>query len=60
MYIAHNALRPTANTSRKKPIKSALAERFEAYNITCNKYQNEIAAIQKYLPGWMPAFHAHG
>ena len=30
--------------------------RYLAYEAACNKLQNEIIAIQKYTPGWMPAF----
>ena len=30
--------------------------RYQAYQATCDKYHREIAAIQKYLPGWMPKF----
>jgi len=29
--------------------------RYRAYQDICHKYRHEIAAIQKYLPGWQPA-----
>lgn len=30
--------------------------RYYAYQAACKKLDKEIVAIQKYLPGWMPAF----
>lgn len=55
MYIAHSALRQ--NKQEKTNFSEAvLQQRIAAYRLTCQKYKQEIAAIQKYLPGWMPAF----
>lgn len=30
--------------------------RYLAYQRVCSKYSDEIASIQKYIPGWMPKF----
>jgi len=30
--------------------------RYQAYEAACNKYSQEIKAIQKYIPGWLPKF----
>jgi len=30
--------------------------RYLAYQTACEKYSREIAAIQKYIPGWVPKF----
>ena len=53
MYIAYSALQPI---NRCKLKDNELQLRLEAYHATCKKYSHEIAAIQKYLPGWTPAF----
>jgi hypothetical protein len=59
MHIAYSALQNTIQ--QPAPGNSLLPDdqfsiRFKAYLAVCNKYSTEIAAIQKYLPGWMPAF----
>ncbi|MDB5126714.1 hypothetical protein [Mucilaginibacter sp.] len=54
MYIAYSALRTQQKNGKALPINKELTERYEAYQATCQKYQAEIAAIQKYMPGWMP------
>lgn len=59
MHIAYNALVPN-NHQLPGPAamtqqKHELAERYRAYQHVCNKYRHEIAAIQKYLPGWQPS-----
>ncbi|MFD0765215.1 hypothetical protein ACFQZI_10165 [Mucilaginibacter lutimaris] len=56
MYIAHSALR--TNNKTKKPLlkNNELAERYLGYQTACNKYRAEIAAIQQYIPGWLPPF----
>jgi len=59
MHIAYSAL----STLQQKPANKhqlQLQERLQAYHATCDKYSREIAAIQKYLPGWVPPFEARG
>lgn len=58
MYIAHSALRNTIKTGQPQLSNPEMQQRIAAYQSACNKYKQEIAAIQKYLPGWMPAFDA--
>jgi len=58
MHLAHSALQ---NTIRQiSPVNTMEEEqlniRFKAYQAVCNKYSREITAIQKYIPGWVPAF----
>ncbi|MCC8427233.1 hypothetical protein [Mucilaginibacter sp. UR6-11] len=59
MHIAYSALQ---NTRRPNPsgttitASDQLSIRFKAYQSACNKYSKEIAAIQKYIPGWVPAY----
>jgi len=51
MRIAWNALTDTPANAAPAP-ETAL----DAYHAACAKYSNEIRAIQKYFPGWKPAF----
>jgi len=60
MYIAHSAIQDITpqlpadkNTDRQQH-----SIRLKAYQATCNKFYQEIAAIQKYIPGWVPAYPA--
>lgn len=62
MYIAFSALRQQStnhcdqnNTELLNDPEAVL--RFKAYEVVCEKYKDEITAIQKYIPGWMPAFN---
>ena len=58
MHIAYSALSQLpAATKNKTPLSKELTLRYNAYRRTCNKYSHEIAAIQKYLPGWQPKFN---
>jgi hypothetical protein len=58
MHIAYSA---TRDVNRQIIIKRPAAAnpqhalRLKAYLATCQKFNKEIAAIQKYLPGWAPA-----
>lgn len=57
MHIAYSALQ---NIPQQKPADGTITDeqlniRFKAYYNACNKYGKEIAAIQKYIPGWVPA-----
>ncbi|MCQ6958793.1 hypothetical protein [Mucilaginibacter aquariorum] len=56
MHIVYSALRTQLKNGKAQPINQELTERYEAYQATCNKYREEIAAIQKYMPGWAPPF----
>ncbi|GGB08098.1 MULTISPECIES: hypothetical protein [Mucilaginibacter] len=61
MHIAFSALRQLTGVNNNQDSRDTLNEhealqRFEGYKTACEKYRDEIAAIQKYMPGWMPAF----
>jgi hypothetical protein len=59
MHIAYSALQqPTAdNQHSDTPLTDhEPLLRYQAYQAACTKYNKEIAAIQKYIPGWMPTF----
>lgn len=63
MYIAYSALQQTLTTNHTDDLTarphSEMSEpllRYQAYQAACKKLSHEIAAIQKYIPGWMPAF----
>ncbi|WP_461451118.1 hypothetical protein [Mucilaginibacter sp.] len=59
MYIAYSALQAASQHGATKQAESQSNEvhlRYQAYQATCSKYQREIAEIQKYFPGWTPAF----
>ncbi len=62
MHLAYSAIN-TINNSQPLPAGSnqhqydnELMLRYQAYQTACNKYSSEIAAIQKYIPGWLPKF----
>ena len=56
MHIAYSALKnkPRRVAQIKAAIPGQRRLRFKAYQATCIKYRKEIAAIQKYMPGWLP------
>ncbi|MEB0249928.1 MULTISPECIES: hypothetical protein [unclassified Mucilaginibacter] len=56
MHIAYYALRTKQKNGKAELNNQHLAERYQAYQTACNKYRAEIAAIQQYMPGWMPPF----
>ncbi|TFF33417.1 hypothetical protein [Mucilaginibacter psychrotolerans] len=58
MHIAHSAFRNKTKAGHAQLSTPEMQQRIAAYHATCKKYKQEIAAIQKYLPGWMPAFDA--
>jgi hypothetical protein len=60
MHLAHSALRTNSQNGKTELNDKELQQRLDAYNTACQKYRTEIAAIQKYLPGWMPGFEAKG
>ena len=62
MHLIHSIIRiananqsPSGDEEHQHPYPE-LVLRYEAYKKTCDKYRHEIAAIQKYLPGWVPEF----
>jgi hypothetical protein len=61
MYLAYSAIdkklpaQPQAGEQHEQN-NSEIVLRYLAYQNVCDKYSNEIADIQKYLPGWMPKF----
>ncbi|MDN3547231.1 hypothetical protein [Mucilaginibacter aquaedulcis] len=59
MYIAYSALQSLSADNQQNKTDQSLHEpsvRYQAYLAACAKYSKEIADIQKFLPGWMPAF----
>ncbi|MBB5395622.1 hypothetical protein HDC91_001650 [Mucilaginibacter sp. AK015] len=59
MYIAYSALRTKQKNGKHMPTSRELTKRAAGYIAACDKYRHEIAAIQKYIPGWMPPFEAN-
>jgi hypothetical protein len=57
MYIAYSALNNNVQQQNQtlQPLNE-LQLRYEAYQTVCARYSQEIAAIQKRIPGWMPSF----
>jgi hypothetical protein len=60
MHLAYSAIGTINNpqqsgTQQHEPENEALL-RYNAYKTTCDKFSREIAAIQKYIPGWVPKF----
>jgi hypothetical protein len=60
MHLAYSAIN-TNDSNQQQSIAeqqpySNLMLRYQAYQTACNKYSREIAAIQKYIPGWAPKF----
>jgi len=64
MHIAYSALNqpnataaflPESNNENISDLPEPLL-RYQAYLAACKKLSKEIIAIQKYSPGWMPAF----
>lgn len=59
MHIAYSALQQSEGDNQYYNSDVLIPEpllRYQAYQAACIKYQEEIVAIQKYIPGWMPAF----
>jgi len=59
MHLAYSAIA----TNYYQPIntepentETEIMLRYQAYQATCEKHRHEIAAIQKYIPGWLPKF----
>jgi hypothetical protein len=62
MHLAYSAINTNHNSgpqsagSNQHQNENELILRYQAYQTACNKYSSEIAAIQKYIPGWLPKF----
>jgi len=58
MHLAYSAIAANNNqpTGTQHQTDNEQLLRYQAYQQTCEKYRNEIAAIQKYIPGWLPKF----
>jgi hypothetical protein len=58
MHIAYSALQHQSgfDTGSKTSVKNSRQLRYKGYRAACQKYQQEILAIQQYLPGWKPSF----
>ena len=59
MYIAYSALRnrnenPTCQNTTDYNLQINDPQ-LTGYMAACAKYRREIAAIQQYIPGWMPS-----
>ena len=58
MHLAYSAINNdtnnnTSQNNQTQPENETLL-RYRAWQTTCIKYSDEIAAIQKYMPGWVP------
>lgn len=53
MYIAYSAFRPEEKDQNNNDVLA----RYQGYQVACQKHNQTIAAIQKYIPGWQPAFY---
>ncbi|MFD1255729.1 hypothetical protein ACFQ3S_02890 [Mucilaginibacter terrae] len=61
MHLAYSALQNNAGivtpvSTPGKTVHRKLKLRYIGYQAACQKYEQEITAIQQYLPGWYPAF----
>ena len=55
MHLAYSAL--NLNNQSKNTTEKTVLVKYKAYQETCNKYTQEITAIQKYFPNWQPKFN---
>lgn len=60
MHLAYSALSSNLDdqpeTKKLRSTKKRNQLKYVGYLTACIKYQDEIAAIQQYMPGWKPAF----
>jgi len=56
MHLIYSALQRPASSDAKDPHQWESNIRYQAYKTVCEKYRDEIAAIQKYFPNWKPRF----
>jgi len=59
MYIAYSAINPSQQQDPSAEPNNERMLRYQAYQAACSKYSQQIAAIQKYLPGWLPKSPAY-
>ena len=60
MHLAYSAIQQTPANRKPDHISNEYNEpvlRYQAYLDACDKHKDVIIAIQKYIPGWMPAFN---
>jgi len=60
MHIVYSAFQKQTNPRKSAISSTEMQQRITAYQSACSKYRQEIVAIQKYLPGWLPAFDSKG
>lgn len=53
MHIAYSIFR----TEEKEQDANLSLARYSGYQAACQKHNETIAAIQRYLPDWLPPFH---
>jgi hypothetical protein len=59
MQLVYSSLRPIDNIHEvQQPTTVAKKRklRYYGYKAACEKYRNEIIAIQQYMPDWKPVF----
>ncbi len=61
MHLAYSSINSNFTTElqpgeHQQPMDNERVIRYRAYQIACSKYADEIIAIQKYFPGWLPRF----
>lgn len=57
MYLIYSALQhPVSPNTDDLNHQQEKQLRYEAYRAICEKYKQEITAIQKYFPNWKPRF----
>ncbi len=59
MHVAYSAIRQKSNKQQVLTPVTAnrqLSLRYRGYEAACKKYEQEIAAIRLYIPGWQPSF----
>jgi hypothetical protein len=56
MHIAYSAIQPITPQPANQTANQQQSIRLKAYQATCSKFSKEIAAIQQYIPGWVPAW----
>ncbi|MDB4903109.1 MAG: hypothetical protein JWQ63_2390 [Mucilaginibacter sp.] len=62
MHLAYSAINTitmnlhSSTDNQDEQNDNEIMLRYLAYQTVCNKYSQEIASIQKYIPNWMPQF----
>jgi len=59
MHLAYSAITEINDNHQNGTQQSGLENeqllRYQAYQFTCEKYRHDIAAIQRYIKGWLPS-----